>query len=219
MASIIKAPMIAQSFYQTKEVSGLQRKLADIRSKYGETINLVASMTGVLAEIITSFIFIESGGNPSAISRAGAMGLMQLKPDSAGDMIFYEHSKKRLSLAEEIMLRSVLGKRMDCILAMRYMGHKLPCNNNKGVIIMQQDLMNPNFSILVGAIFLGILIDQETENGIVRLDRVVYRYNKGYFSKPPKNVSIEKLVADANPETKAYILKLTGKNGLMEIIA
>ena len=40
-----------------------------------------------------SIIFIESKGEKNAISSAGAIGLMQLTPSSASDIIFLENKK------------------------------------------------------------------------------------------------------------------------------
>ncbi|MCR6637464.1 MAG: transglycosylase SLT domain-containing protein [Sporocytophaga sp.] len=217
MAGQIKVPMIAQSFYKTTELPLVQKKVDKILSDYGGIISATASLTNLPKELIVSFIFIESAGNPNAKSHAGAIGLMQLKPESANDMIYLENSKGRLSAGEKNLLRKTLGTRLDCILKMKYLGHKLPCNNNKGVVVTEKDLFNPEFNILAGSIYLGILADQHSENGTIRLDKVVYRYNKGYYAKL-KDDTVEKIVATANEETKGYILKLAGKNGLLDLI-
>ena len=219
MTSIIKVPMIAQSFYKTTEIPSLNNKLDTIEANFGSIITKVAAWTAVPRELITAFIFIESAGKPNAISKAGAIGLMQVKTATAHSMIWFEHSKKRLSTTELNALRATLGTRLDCILGDKHMNHKRPCSKNTGIIVTRTDLLNPAFNILVGAIYLGILIDQETQNKLIRLDRIVYRYNKGYFSKPTKGATIENLVANTNKETASYILKLAGKNGIMDIQA
>lgn len=217
MAGQIKVPMITKAFYKLSELPLVKKKVDKIVNQYGQLISNASMLTNIPKELIVSFIFIESGGDPNAKSSAGAIGLMQVKPESANDMIFLENKKKRLSEAEKSVLRKTLGTRLDCILKMKYLGHKLPCNNNTGVVVTVKDLLNPEFNILVGCIYLGILIDQHTEGGQVRLDKIVYRYNKGYYSKL-KDDTIDNIVAKANEETKNYILKLAGKNGLLDLI-
>ena len=217
MSGQIKIPMVSKAFYKDEELKLVQKKVDKILENYGALITAAAKLTNLPKELIIAFIFIESAGNPTIKSSAGAIGLMQLIPASASDMIYLENSKGRLSDAEKIVLRKTLGNRLDCILKMKYMGHKQSCNNNTGFSVTEKDLQNPEFNILVGSIFLGILIDQHTEGGVIRLDKVVYRYNKGYFAKP-KDDTVSSIIATANEETKSYILKLVGKNGLLDLL-
>ena len=74
-------------------------------------------------------------------------------------------------------------------------------------------------NILIGAIYLGILIDEETEGNEVRLDKVVIRYNKGYYAdKQGKGLigDLDSLFASENTESKNYVLKLLGINGTLD---
>jgi soluble lytic murein transglycosylase-like protein len=209
--------MVPEAFYKLSELPLIQKKLDAISQKYGTLIREASRLTNVPLELILSFAFIESGGDAMAVSKAGAVGIMQLQPQSATDMIHLEYSKERLSDEEKSVLRQTLKTRLDCIFKMKFMSHKLPCNNNTGAVVTKSDLFNPAFNILVGSIYLGILLDQHTEKGVVRLDKIVYRYNRGYFSKP-KDYPIENIIASTNEETRGYILKLAGKNGLLDLI-
>jgi len=95
--------------------------------------------------------------------------------------------------------------------------HKLPANRNSGRTVTVADLRKPEFNLLVGAITLGLLIDEYTENGSVRLDKVYLRYNQGWFynvkSGPPEVV----LAQAKGRSTEAYnnLLKHLGVNGTM----
>ena len=82
--------------------------------------------------------------------------------------------------------------------------------------ITPDDLFKPLLNILIGSMLLAVLIGEETENGQVRLDKVISRYNRGYFTHP-KGTTAE-LLASTKGETKAYILKLVGVNSTMDIL-
>ena len=53
------------------------------RSRYASQIQAAAMANNVEAALIRAVIAVESGYNPSAVSRAGAVGLMQLMPATA----------------------------------------------------------------------------------------------------------------------------------------
>ncbi|MFC4075255.1 transglycosylase SLT domain-containing protein [Salinithrix halophila] len=51
--------------------------------KYAQEINAAAAKTGVDPALIAAVIKQESGGNPNAVSHAGAIGVMQILPQNA----------------------------------------------------------------------------------------------------------------------------------------
>jgi soluble lytic murein transglycosylase-like protein len=51
-----------------------------------DEIDRAAALYNVPAELVRAVIWAESAGDAAAISRAGAIGLMQLMPRTAGDM-------------------------------------------------------------------------------------------------------------------------------------
>jgi hypothetical protein len=61
----------------------VQERLVQIYRRYREAIDEAAAATGLPPELIVAVIYHESGGNPRAVSRAGARGLMQLMPRTA----------------------------------------------------------------------------------------------------------------------------------------
>jgi hypothetical protein len=69
----------------TPEDPADERRLSalDGRSRYASQIRAAALANNVEAALIRAVIAVESGYNPSAVSRAGAVGLMQLMPGTA----------------------------------------------------------------------------------------------------------------------------------------
>jgi soluble lytic murein transglycosylase-like protein len=60
-----------------------RRFTVDRHSRYARQIEAAAAANNVDAALIRAVISVESGYNPAAVSRAGAVGLMQLMPETA----------------------------------------------------------------------------------------------------------------------------------------
>jgi soluble lytic murein transglycosylase-like protein len=60
-----------------------RRFTVDSRARYASQIQAAATANNIDAALIRAVITAESGYNPSAISRTGAVGLMQLMPETA----------------------------------------------------------------------------------------------------------------------------------------
>lgn len=221
-----KIPATPLKFYS--DIAKPQNKAAldRIYSTYQNEIDTASRLTKVPKDIITSFIFIESNGQPNIVSPAGAIGLMQLMV-GASDVLVIENMKQRFSQEEKDAFTKFLGKRFtDGILKMKFLGDKKTIDGitYDGVTqkyLTKADLVKPAFNILLGAVYLGILIDESTKNGKCNLHKVVIRYNKGYFAdKKGASIpdSVDEAVASANTESKNYILKLMGSNGLLETL-
>jgi soluble lytic murein transglycosylase-like protein len=216
--SLIKVPLISVKYYDDSKTIAIRQKVDSIKAAFGKSIAEIAKLTKVSENILYGFIFIESAGNPIAYNKSsGATGLMQLVPAAASDIVVLENKQKRLTEPEKTILRKYLGSRLDCILSMKYMGHKLSCNNNVGVSITKEDLYQPELNVLIGAIYLGQLIDQFTENGLVRLDKVVLKYNRGLFARII-GTTVKEVYDNANTESRNYISKLAGENGVLHIL-
>ena len=82
---IINAVQVEKSLDQNFSdwATGRKRIVQEIKRKYGGRIKLVAKSHNVDQKIIIAIIAVESSGNPRAVSRANARGLMQLKPLTA----------------------------------------------------------------------------------------------------------------------------------------
>jgi soluble lytic murein transglycosylase-like protein len=214
----VPIPMTPRVFYSNSALPQNKAKLAEIGKKYFKEIKQAETLTNVPGALILSIIFTESAGNANALSYAGAAGLMQLKPQAANDVIYQEKKAGRLSQAELTIIKKYLGNRVNGPLNQQYLSHKIKENNYSGNVVTQADMMHPEFNLLMGAMLLGILIDQHQENGLLRLDKVLLRYGLGYFYKPG-NGNVEQVldkVKGKSTEAYSYVLKVAGKNGLLE---
>lgn len=213
-----KIPGLNSSFYDLTSAKLIEGKIKNmIRPNYGVMINNISNLTGVNKELIESFIFIESSGDPTA-NTPYAYGLMQVGLATASDALVYEKSSGRLSAGEEILVRKYLGDRWNLI--------KNLSSGQKSIgktFITKADLYKPEFNILVGTIILGQLINEFTENGRPRLDKVVVVYNTGRYAKISKTAmahtgNTDTLVAKLPKGQADYIRKLVGVNGLLDIL-
>lgn len=66
--------------------AGWLRLPPGVQARFTEDIKEIAGRYGVSASLVESVIRVESAFNPSAISRKGAQGLMQLMPQTASSL-------------------------------------------------------------------------------------------------------------------------------------
>lgn len=218
----VNIPAVDQSFYNETAATANKNKMqGDITTKYGGYINNIARITGVPAKLITSFIFIESGGKEKA-QTPYAIGLMQVGQATASDVIVKEKSTGRLTAEEEKILKRYLGQKKWSDNGLDKL--KKDQKSTGKTWVGQWELFNPEFNILVGSILLGQLIDEFTESGKARLDKVVVIYNTGRYSSIAKKAisftgNTTELIA-ALPKGQAdYIRKLLGKNGTLDVLS
>jgi len=214
----ISIPAIPDSYYTLPAAKANESKIKTvIRPKFGTFINNSSKISGVPVELIESFIFIESGGNPNAKSPY-ATGLMQLSPATASDVLVKEKGAGRLQDEEAALLKKYLGTRYSLIEKVK------PKQTSLGkTFITNDDLLKPEFNILVGTILLGQLVSEFTEKGVLRLDKVVTIYNGGRFSKAGKKIikfqgSTKELLTQIPKESANYVVKLLGTQGLLDTI-
>jgi hypothetical protein len=213
----IKIPSINQSFYDKVSSKANQEKIKNIiRPKFGEIIKRVSGYSNVPTELIESFIFIESGGNPNAQSPY-ATGLMQLNGATASDTIVKEKGAGRLSAEEGTILKKYLGSRYSMVESVK------PKQTSLGkTFITKEDLLKPEFNVMVGAMLMKQLMDEFTgADGKIRMDKVIVIYNGGRYGKVAKKViasqgGIEEIVKIVPKETSSYILKLLGTEGILD---
>jgi len=214
----INIPSLSESFYTPIAAKQNEDRIKSvIRPKFGKFINNTSTLTGVPVELIESFIFIESAGNEKAKSPY-ATGLMQLSPATASDALVKEKGAGRLQAGEAALIKKYLGNRYSFIEKVK------PKQTSIGkTFITNDDLLKPEFNILVGSILVKQLMDEFTEDGKLRLDKVIAIYNGGRFSKAGKKVikfkgNTKELLTQVPKETSQYIVKLLGTQGLLDTI-
>ena len=217
-ALAVPIPMTPRGFYSTAARALNKAKLTEIGKKYFREIKQAEILTKVPGALIMSVIFTESAGNPNVVSYVGAAGLMQVMPQTANDVIYFENKAGRLTPGELAILKKYLGTRINGPLKQKYLSHKIKENNFTGNVVVKADMLKPEFNILIGAMYLGLLIDQHREAAGLRLDKALLRYAQGYFFKPaPGNVEqVLDHVKGRSVEAYSYVLKVLGKNGLLE---
>lgn len=212
----IKIPATQKSFYTPSQAEQNLNKINNvIIPNYGKIIDKVSLITGVPREIIIAFIFIESSGNPNA-STNWATGLLQVGNSSASDALVFEKSSGRLGKEEDVLVRKYLGSRYSNL-------EKLKPNQKtiSKTFVTKQDLLIPEFNILLGSILLGQLIDEFSQNGVPRLDKIVVIYNRGRFDKVSKQIAksskgIDEVINSIPKGTGEYITKLVGKHSILD---
>ncbi len=211
MAKVL-IPSTKQAFYSKAQAAAFTAPLASLRNRYGTMIDYVAALCFVPKFAIYAKLLIENvSGNANAVSSAGAIGLMQIKPLSATDMLTIERKDRRLTEEEKKELKRLLPAKYEALVNAQ-MGNQL---------ISAADLKRPEVSLFVGAVHLSTLISEHTEGDLIRLDLVGLRYNQGYYYRRSSIGNFEgntdALLATLSGEARDYVLKLCGMNGTLDI--
>jgi hypothetical protein len=189
----------------------IKKMMDTIISKYGNFIDFVSKESKLPKEMIASFIAVESGGNPTAGGSGHiTQGLMQWNRTYAQAQLEKEKKAGRMTKAEQDKL-ATFGVKFDA--------------NGKTRAITNADQLKPELNILIGSILLGQLVDTDwgTENGEIKLDRVIAVYNAGAYGDTGKKARSKayktpKDLANAvNSTTSAYIKKILGTDGALHL--
>jgi hypothetical protein len=201
--------LVSPTSWGSKE--SIKKMINTINSKYGTYIDFVSRESNLPKELISSFIAVESGGNEKAgASGHITQGLMQWNRTYAKAQLEKELKEGRLSKNEKDKLASY-GIKFDA--------------NGKTRAITNADQLKPELNILIGSIILGQLVDTDwgTEDGEIKLDRVIAVYNAGAYGDTGKKARSKayktpKDLANAvNANTSAYIKKILGTDGALHL--
>lgn len=204
----IKIPQLSDEYPNFAE---LKTVMPQIKSKYGNIIRIISEVCNLPEAFIYNFIFIESRGQAN-VKNGKSIGLMQINPDTANYVIVYENLSKSLIDAEKALLKKWLGTRFDLLMKQKFTWE--PVSNG----VTEADLYNPEFNIMIGALLISQLVKKTKENGKIRLDRVIWKYNRGEFSKLPSGDILEVYNKAKGSPTATYILATLGKNGAMDYL-
>jgi soluble lytic murein transglycosylase-like protein len=221
-----KANLVSPSSWGSREA--IKGQVANIMKKYGSFIKTASENSRIPAQVIASFIAVESGGNPTAGGSSSAtQGLMQWNRNFAKNILETEYKLGRLTPEE----KSILAK------------YGITFNaQGQTRAITQADAIKPELNILIGTILLGQYADSyhdggkstlvggvrrkwaiDDQDGELRLDRIVAVYNAGAYGDTGSkartiNHSTAKQLADnVNTTTRSYIAKMLGVNGAMDV--
>jgi len=185
--------------------------MKNIYTKYGTYIDFVAKESNLPKKMIASFIAVESGGDAKAgASGHPTQGLMQWNRAYAKSQLETELKQGRMTANEKNKLASY-GIKFDA--------------NGKTRAITNADQLKPELNILIGSMILGQLVDTGwgTENGEIKLDRVISVYNAGAFgdtgtkARSKQYKTPQELANAVNPTTSAYIKKILGLSGALYV--
>jgi soluble lytic murein transglycosylase-like protein len=234
----IKIPAIAETAPNAGPgVTYKMAVIADIKflkKNFSQYFNAASQYSGVPQTILYGFAAVESGSlGAKAISPAGAIGVMQESPATCYDTLARQlaafNDDNGLACAELlntlapnvfIKMREPASKKASLYYRL------LPYYGNQTAY--RNALLNPYFNIITGAFTIAQLLMQSiASTGQPRLDHVIIKYNAGIgnFARLVTNRGLEKNTVDtaqlkANipmAETKAYIVKMLGINGSMDV--
>ena len=215
---IIPKRLVDVKFYQDNQIGSNKNAIQAIINKY-PIIEKVSHITNIPLLVLAKILFIESAGQNAGPNQYKATGLMQVTPATANETIRYEARTNRLSAEEkEIIIKSIGQARFDCIKSQNWDAEKKSCNGNSGISITTDDLLKTELNILVGAMFAKQLMDNHTEGGLVRMDKVIVQYNGGRYTKIASGNPMQVYNSTKATETRNYIAKIGGINGLLETI-
>lgn len=209
--NIPAAPLKAPTSWGSK--ASIKSMMEKIWKNYGFYIKEASQNSNIPSSVIASFIAVESGGNQNAGSAGHiTQGLMQWNRNYAQAQLKDELAKGRMSEGEKIILKKYGVMSKD--------GSIRPITN--------KDQLQPELNITIGTIILGQLIDQKwgSSNGTLHLDRVIAVYNAGAYGDTGKKArqitsptfsTPQSLAANVNSITSAYIAKMMGVDGALDI--
>lgn len=219
----IGIPATKDKFFELDQVAAVKAKLQVIKKTYDREIKQAELLSNLPYEMIAGLIFIESGGDKNVVSSAGAIGLCQITPDTANAAIVKEQLSGRLTEAEKVILAKYLPELTSVVRqkktqkVSRLQAILWQPNLGGPTLIKAADLKKPELNILLGAMWFKFLIDLTTVANKPRLESAIVKYNGGLNRTVPGANLAETLAKITSTETKAYILKMIGTNGVLQM--
>lgn len=217
----VPIPAIADNFYPAHEIPSIKDTITSIESNYGNHITTASYLTFLPKQLISSIIYIESGGQNQPENSAGAVGLMEVTAPTVYDAIRLMNYNGKLTA----IIKGYLDQYLPFAdYSMR--GNQFTMwSSGTAVPQIKQYLTNEGFNIFCGSLVFRNCFEKSIENGKARLDKAICFYNYGLYHAFYRtgefiNSTIHNLFNNQNlpKETQDYILKMIGKNGTLDSI-
>jgi len=204
-----------------------------IKTNYTVQMAKASQYTGVPVNILIAFTATESGGALNQTLNGPSKGVMQVNPSSArqalSDQIkvdtigrfypLYQLAPNAFTVKKAVAANS-LGKATD-YLTLKPLSTAAP-------YLGQRMVADAQFAIYMGSLLLAQLIAGTiAKTGQIRLDHIIVKYNAGTgrFKQVVTNRGLESASVDTTqlynqlgiPVSQAYIVKMMGINGYLDI--
>lgn len=202
-------------------------------NKYGKFFQQASETSKIPVPILFSWAFVESSFNPKANAGYSMVDIDGSSYKSTAGMMQWD---RRSGYADAVLTREFKLGRMSEVEKeiLKRKGVKWTTAGVFSPITVTQAL-DPELNILIGSIYLGQYADSitgkgqqpafATEDGVLRIDRIIPLYNTGENSTDSKNALSKKFktaLETANNASKTvtsdYIHKILGKNGTMDVL-
>ena len=225
---LVKVPDIKTSFkagtydYATPAVKAANIKVIQtINSNYGLIIDRWAKLYEIPVGVIIAFIATESGGTMAAPNRYQATGLMQVTPTAIFEVATKWKAEVDSPLPQEAV--ALLNQRVPSLLKSKTMTAAIRSS------ILSNLQKDANFNVMAGTTILRWLLERFTtllSGG--QLNKAMVAYNAGAYTKSiskgtkaildPIDSTTLSQMASVPAESRAYLVKMLGKDGFLSLI-
>lgn len=222
--------------WQQQAIKAIQK----LKLNYSTEFKNASILTGVPQNILYGFAAVESGGALNNTLNGASKGVMQVNPSSCWNVMknqlkvdtwgnfktFVFAAPEAFTINDALVYEQNLGA-IDNKPANLYVTIK-PSSPEIYAYCGQRMVADAQFAINIGSMLLAQLIAGTIASvGQVRLDHIVIKYNAGggRFRQVVTNKGLESASVDTTtiynnlpiPVSQAYIVKLLGINGYMDI--
>lgn len=224
----VRVPDIKSSFktsgydYSSPEVKIANIKLVQkINATYRSIINKWAQIYQIPEGVIIGFIATESGGIMAPPNQYQATGLMQVTPSAIYEVITKWNSEVQTAIPQDTI--NLINQKVPDLLKSKTLTSSL---KSKILSNLQHDA---NFNVMAGTSILRWLLERFSSiltGG--QLNKAMVAYNAGAYTKSISRGTkaildpIDSTTLSRNPlvpaESRAYLLKMLGKDGFLQLI-
>lgn len=190
--------------------------ISRVSKDYAKIIDKWAKIFDIDSGIIICFICTESGGINAPKNRYDAKGLMQVTPNTVYETITKWNNEVKVPLSAET--KAFFNKKVPSTSS--WNSNRNPSDNEKTQILSA--LSDEEYNIALGTANIRWLIEAFSKTGNTGIDKVMVAYNSGYYGSRNKikNLTATEIVNAKGLfsfETRAYVLKMLGTKGFMDL--